>query len=305
MARISRQALSFKDFSNLTKPQQVKELQKMTKRANVRLKLQEDKQLYNKAYKDTYEFNTSIGREKNRFYEGKNYKTKDDIVQAFKGVQSYLTDKGSTLTGAKKGIVDDVKLKFKTDTLDMKYLKSLSLQERAYASQYLGQLSNQRLKSLEKAGIKHFAYAKAEKYNVDDEGRKNNRFYTGTKFKTGNDINRQLENEIYFLNAKTSTPSGLKQIYKERIDTFRDKGVSIPQGQEKEFMDFLSSKQFENLSKYADSNQVIQTYADARSLGEDVDKINKEFNNFMNTNVTFDVVQERLKVAKWQGRLFK
>lgn len=304
MARKSKDTLSYSEFMKLTKPQQVKELQKMSKRANVRLKLQEDKQLYNNAYKETYQFNMALGREKNRFYEGKSYKTKEDLLESYKGVKSYLINKSSTLSGAKENIRSDVKLKFKTGTLDMKYLKDLNLQERAYASQYLSQLANQRLKSLEKAKINHFAYAKAEKYNIDDMERSKNRFYTGTKFEKGKEINSQLENVLYFLNAKTSTPTGLKQIYKERIDTFRDKGVNIKEGEEKEFMDFLSSKQFENLSKYADSNQVIQTYVDARNVGEDVEKINREFENFMNTNLTFDQVQEKLKVAKWKGRLF-
>jgi hypothetical protein len=104
-----------------------------------------------------------------------------------------------------------------------------------------------------------------------------------------------------FLNSKTATPQGYNKINVDRLETFKKKGIIIPEGKEQEFYDFLSSEQFANLGRFADSNQVVETFVDARKAKIDTEKINKAFTDYMNTeSMTWDEVQEKLKVAKWQ-----
>ena len=155
---------------------------------------------------------------------------------------------------------------------------------------------------LEKADIENHAYKEAEFYN-EGVGRDKNRFYRGIKFNSGDDLYNALQNEVHFLNSKVSTVEGATESDVKRINKFTEKGIKIPWGKEKEFYDFMSSKQFGDLSKFADSDQIAETYTDAREVGEDVKKINDAFSEFLKTNIDFSEVQERLKVAKWQKKL--
>lgn len=295
---ISKKPMNEKQFNSLTEHQQAQELRKMAKRANVRASLLEESGIVNHAYYEAQDYNFEQGKLKNRFYEGTKYKSNQETKHAYEALSNFLSDKSSTLGGIQTGIQKQVQQLIEHGNFDYKKFSGMSEKEKIYASKEASKQANKQLKELEKEGLTKFAYSVADQYN-QTTGRNKNRFYTGGKFKKEKDIKIHMENVQAFLISKTATPEGYKQISIDRLNAFRAKGVDIPKGNEKEFYDFLSSEQFKNLGKYADSNQVIETFVDARNAGVDADTINKEFINFMNADLSFDEVQEKLNVAKW------
>jgi hypothetical protein len=197
-----------------------------------------------------------------------------------------------------KDIVNDM---IKNNFIDEKIIKKMNAQEKRYASKYIAQAGNKKLKDLEKNNITQYAYGLADTYNKAD-GRKDNRFYRGIKFDNEEKLRTHLENMIHFYNAKTSTPQGYNESIKTRLDAFREKGVIIPKDREYEFFQFLGSQEFKKLGARAASKQVASTFNEARNIGKDVEEINKTFKEFLDTDMTFDQVQERLGTAKWLFR---
>jgi hypothetical protein len=291
-------AINSNDFFNLSKTQQVKELKKMTKRANVRLSLLEEKDTITLAYRQAYQYNLENDRDNNRFYEGTKYTSKQDIEQAYKAVTSFLDNKSSTLKGIQENVKDIIDNMTNNNYIDNRIINKMSPQEQRYASKYIAQASNKKIKDLEKNNITQYAYGLAETYNKA-EGRKNNSFYRGINFTNNEELKQHLDNMIHFYNAKTSTPQGYKESIQTRLDAFREKGVIIPKDREYEFFQFLSSNEFKKMGSRIDSKQVASTFNEARNLGQDIEEINQAFRDFLDTDMTFDQVQEKLGTAKW------
>lgn len=296
-----KSTMSEKAFFNLPTSQQAKELKKMTKRANVRLSLLEEKESITLAYRQAYQYNLDQDRETNRFYEGTKYKSASEIKQAYQAVSQFLGNKTSTLQGVQDNIKDIVNDMVKHNNIDENVIKKMNPQEQRYASKYIAQASNKKLNDLEKNDIHQYAYAMADTYNKAD-GRDKNRFYRGIKFNTDEDLRTHLENMVHFYNAKTSTVQGYNESIKTRLDAFREKGVVIPKEREYEFFQFLASEEFKKLGARAASKQVASTFNEARNIGKDVEEINKTFKEYLDTDMTFDQVQERLGTAKWLFR---
>ena len=80
-------------FYTLSFDDKVKELKKLSKRANVRLAYLEEKNKKTNAYKYAEKYNKD--RKKNRFYEGKNYRTTDDVDNAFEVLNNFMNDNTS------------------------------------------------------------------------------------------------------------------------------------------------------------------------------------------------------------------
>lgn len=270
----------------------------MAKRANVRISLLEQSGIVNKSYYDAKDYNFDKGKLKNRFYEGINYNSNDEAKQAYTALTNLLSDQGSTLGGIEKGIQNKVQQLTESGNFDFKKFSSMSEKEKIYASKEASKQANKQLKDLEQAGVTKFAYEVAGQYN-EAKGREKNRFYTGGKFKNEKDIEIHIQNIGVFLNSKTATPRSYIDVIVNRLNSFREKGLVIADKDEQNFLDFLSSKQFDVMKQYADSNQIIETFVEARDSGEDVKAIQDQFQTFINTNLTFDEVQEKLKVAKW------
>jgi hypothetical protein len=296
-----KQTISSSEFFKMSKTQQAKELKKMTKRANVRLSLLEEKDSVTLAYRQAYQYNIEQDRESNRFYEGTKYKSSEEIKQAFQAVNNFLNNKSSTLQGVQDNVKDIVNDMIKNNYIDENVIKKMNNQEKRYASKFIAQAGNKKLKELEKNNITQYAYGLADAYNKAD-GRKDNRFYRGIKFDKEEDLRTHIENMIHFYNAKTSTPQGYNESIKTRLDAFREKGVVIPKNREYEFFQFLGSQEFKKLGARAASKQVASTFNEARNIGKDVEEINKTFKEFLDTDMTFDQVQERLGTAKWLFR---
>jgi len=295
--------LKKKDFFKLDERGQAKELKKMAKRANVRLSLLEEKGQTNGVYTEVQKSLKKDGRANRKFYEGINYKSNNDIQSSFDKLNSFLSNNTSTLLGVQAQVKAKINNIIQNNgSVQMNDISHFTKQEQKYANRALAIIANGKLSKLEKADIENHAYKEAEFYN-EGVGRDKNRFYRGIKFNSGDDLYNALQNEVHFLNSKVSTVEGATESDVKRINKFTEKGIKIPWGKEKEFYDFMSSKQFGDLSKFADSDQIAETYTDAREVGEDVKKINDAFSEFLKTNIDFSEVQERLKVAKWQKKL--
>ena len=285
-------------FSALTEHQQSAELKKMAKRANVRASQLEEKGIINQNYLEASDFNFSKGKIKNRFSEGTKYTDATDIKNTYEALTNFLNDESSTLGGIEKAIQQKVQQMTDNGTFNAQKFKGLSQQEQQYASKAVSKIANKQLKTLEDEGLTKFAY-KVAQHDIGGEEKEKKRFYAGTNFEKEKDIKKHMEKVSTFINSKTATPQGYKQIADDRINAFRAKGINIPIGKEEEFYAFLSSEAFKVLGAYADSNQVLETYVDARNAGEDANTINFAFLDFLNEEITFDEVQERLNVAKW------
>lgn len=311
----AKKTLSEQQFFNLSKSQQEKELKKMTKRANVRLSLLEEKNSINLAYRQAYQYNMSKDKDNNRFYEGTRYKTSNDIKEAYNAVTSFLENRSSTLKGMEQGVKDVVqpmldKIFVKDGNyIDYNTINKMNAQEKRYASKLIAQASNKKLSDLEKNDIKQYAYQLAQHYNEKVQGKDKNRFYRGINFKDDKQLQNQLEEMIHFYNAKTSTVEGYQSTIQNRLDAFREKGVIIPKDREKEFFDFMGSDEYKSYTKNLDSNQVAETFNEARDLGKSVDEINKKFQLYTDgITKTFDQVQEQLGITPWldeQPKKFK
>lgn len=301
--------VNVKEFNSLSKTQQKKTLKNLAKRANVRLSLLEEKGERNSLYKYVEDYNKSNGRLKNRFYEGIKYSSSKEIKETFNMLSSFLNDDLSTLGGVKHNIQDNIKNVLKKGDIDINYINKLPEQEKIYAAQILAKKSNARLRSLEKAEYIKGAYQTAKEYNAD---RGANRYYTGGQFSKG-ELNKQISSMVDFLNQKTSTVRYNRKIDRERFKTFIDKfkengleeklkqrGIKFDKVTSIEFNDFLKSKQFDALSKYGSSEQIIETFFIARNKGEDLETIAEAFSKYLNENLGLDEVQERLKIAEWE-----
>jgi hypothetical protein len=296
----AKKSMNEQQFNSLTNQQQTAELKRMAKRANVRLSLLEEKGIIDTDYYKAKMYNADNGKLKNRFYEGTKYKDADETKQAYSALSELLGAEKSTLGGVQHAIQKTVDQLTEHGNFDYKALSGLSKQEKIYASKAISKTANKELKDLEKADINKFAYQVAGQYN-EATGRDKNRFYTGGKFKSEKDIDIHLQNVQAFIQSETATPRGYIEVIKNRLNTFRGKGLNIEDRDEQKFLDFLSSQQFATLKQYADSNQIIETFTQARDLGTDVKKIQDEFNNYINSDIGFDEVQEKLKVAKWNN----
>lgn len=291
-------------FNKLDDKQQRKELKSMAKRANVRMSLLEETGIQNEVYYEAQDFNMGNGRIKNRFYEGTKYKTKAEVQEAYTALSNFLNNKKSTLGGLNDLAKEKVNNLIDQGQFDAKTLRNLTDKEKIYISKESAKRANNQLKELEKAHIDKFAYEVAGQYNKET-GRPKNRFYTGGKFKNDKDLNIHIQNIFNFLGSETATARGYVDVIQRKLNTFRNNGLDISTKDEQKFLDFISSKQFEALKKYADSDQILETFVDARNKNIDIEKIEQEFEDYKNTDMTFDEVQERLGVAKYQGELLK
>lgn len=280
--------------------EKIETLAKLSKRANTRLKALEDNGIKNSAYTKV---TSELG--KTRFYQGTKYSSEREVTEKLNIVNEFLNDKESKLRNNKnyhnKALQGDSKVQKEHNKIvqvsDAR-IKSGTIDNATSELRRLSKVANQRLKTLEKSDNKKFAYKNAMEW-LNEKGR--TRFYTGRKYKNTMEMREQLKVLTDFLNAKTSTLTGIKSIKNTRIETFEKKlGMAIKS--EKDFFDFLSSSQFKNMSRYADSDQIVEDFVSAMHDNFTVDEIRRAYIEFENSNLTFEQVAE---VRKHGGNLFK
>lgn len=174
------------------------------------------------------------------------------------------------------------------------YQEAMSVDELQDVRRALAKQANQRLLRLERAESKtggnyaFGAYDVVKEYMSATgqlpEGDKPMRF---KERKGALDETSELRREIAalqnFLNAKSSTVKGMREIENIRLEQFEKKGFKF--GDTKEFYTFMNSNVMEELKKQGfDSEQIIERYDEAREkVGHDrameaLQKVYDEFN---------------------------
>lgn len=149
----------------------------------------------------------------------------------------------------------------------------------------LARRANSRLLRLEKKAIKTdqkyigWAYKPATRYTQKAYG--SNRFSTRKKISDDPfEVIEEVEEIINFLNAKSSTPTGIRSIENQIIQTFRTKHhltIKNP----KEFLDFLASETFKDSKKNLSSEQVQDFYdRTINDTKKGIQEIEKALENF-------------------------
>lgn len=142
------------------------------------------------------------------------------------------------------------------------------------------QKANKRLERLEKNEHVNWAY-KLAPLDVDGERRR----FRIPKNPSPRDLNRIERQLDRFLDAKTSTITGIEDVRNRRIDTLI-KNHDLPVNIDREKLsDFLSSRQFEQLKKYADSGQIIENFLDMAER-QSTDDILYQYDLWLNTSDT-------------------
>ena len=161
--------------------------------------------------------------------------------------------------------------------------------------------ANQKLKNLEKRGkgvaIESPAYKQA-KWFLSKSGRD---LFSESQKLTGIALRKNLQNLEQFLNNDTNTYRGYMKSIKElleRFDYFTDidgnKRFNTKDVDVLSFARFMRSKQFKALRSRQDSDRVINDFMD-ESKTRTYDEIMLEYQDFLNSEITFDEMQERRK----------
>lgn len=244
--------------------EKLKQLQKLARKANARMRQQLKNDRVETGYRHAEMF--LVEHKLDKFYAGTKYK-ESEIEPTLKVIKDYLATPTTTARGYKKEIeIPMMKLKM---TYDQKVKYAQKLAKRA----------NARLKTLENNNINYYAYEHAEYYNKA-MGRENNRYYTGKKYKDKETLNRHINEMERFLDMETSTPKGIQKLNVKRIKTFKEKGFDIQENDIPVFVDFLSSNQLSNLSKYGDSSTIIEDFITALHERSTLTDIQKDFNEY-------------------------
>lgn len=244
--------------------EKLKELQKLARKANARMRKQLKDDRVETGYRHAEMF--LVEHKLKKFYSGAKYK-ESEIEPTLKVIKDYLATPTTTARGYKKEIeIPKMKLMM---TYDQKVQYAQKLAKRA----------NARLRTLESNNINYYAYEHAEYFNKA-QGREKNRYYTGKKYKDKDTLNRQIYEMERFLDMETSTPKGIQKLNAKRIKTFKEKGFDIQENDIPIFVDFLSSNQLTNLSKYGDSSTIIEDFITALHERSTVTDIQKDFNEY-------------------------
>ena len=155
--------------------------------------------------------------------------------------------------------------------------------------------ANSALSRLEKAGITRWSYDRAISYTESEFGM---RRFTASKNKLPEivDLQINIQEMSKFLTSKSSTIRGNKAIDLKIINAFREKGINIPKGEEAEFLDLISSDDFETLKKsYVDSGTIIAEMIDlTNDYKVSISDISSAFSKVVKGDVTYDVALEEL-----------
>lgn len=150
------------------------------------------------------------------------------------------------------------------------YHKSISTAELRSLRNRLAKVANQRLRAIENASsnvtgqayIEYGAYEKAEEY-LQRYGKRRFTATDSTKSKSSrSDLQREVIELQAFLNSKTSTVRGYRTVERQRIKTFKDKGIKF--ADTKEFYDFLNSGEFGGLCRALSSEKIVEKYDEMR-----------------------------------------
>lgn len=161
--------------------------------------------------------------------------------------------------------------------------------------------ANQKLKNLEKRGkgvAKESSAYKQAKWFLSKNGRD---LFSESQKLTGIALRKNLQNLEQFLNNETNTYRGYMKSIKELLERFEyftdidgNKRFNTKDVDVLSFARFMRSKQFKALRSRQDSDRVINDFMD-ESKTRTYDEIMLEYQDFLNSEITFDEMQERRK----------
>lgn len=168
----------------------------------------------------------------------------------------------------------------------------------------LARRANSRLLRLEKKAIKTdqkyvgWAYKPATRYTQKAYG--SNRFSTRKEISDNPfEVIEELEEIINFLNAESSTVTGVKNIESRIIETFRKKGLEVRNP--KDFFDFLSSETYKQSEKNLSSEQIQELFDRAVGTGKTVKQVQQTLEDFNNRKInTIDELYEDVGLDFWE-----
>lgn len=162
----------------------------------------------------------------------------------------------------------------------------------------LARRANSRLLRLEKKGLVGWAYKPAVRYTQKAYG--SNRFSTRKEISDDPfEVIEEVEEIINFLNAESSTVTGVKNIESRITETFRKKGLDIKNP--KEFFDFLSSETYKQSEKNLSSEQIQELFDRAVGAGKTVMEIKQTLEDFNNKKInTIDELYEGVSLDFWE-----
>lgn len=162
----------------------------------------------------------------------------------------------------------------------------------------LARRANSRLLRLEKKGLVGWAYKPAVRYTQKAYG--SNRF--STRKEISDDpfkVIEEVEEIINFLNAESSTVTGVRNIESRITETFRKKGLDVKDP--KDFFDFLSSETYKQSEKNLSSEQIQELFDRAVGVGKTAMEIKQTLEDFNNKKInTIDELYEDVGLDFWE-----
>lgn len=171
----------------------------------------------------------------------------------------------------------------------------------------LADAANKRLRSLEKSNM-HVnrrneyknAYAVAKDYLGDRKS------FSRSIQRNNQSLRREFHAIVDFMTSKSSTITGNKLIDAERRSRIENEisrrnktDFKFTNEEWEEFQQFLESSEYKSLKKTVDSKQIMEDFALAMSDdSEDYDDIMREYREYLNTNMTFEQVNEKRRSKK-------
>lgn len=165
--------------------------------------------------------------------------------------------------------------------------------------------ANTRLLSLEKAGFDMYAYDRAEHFLETVFERK--RFPKATSKRDEWDIIQEAQQLSKFLNAKTSTIRGFREIEEKRLSNLREKYPEIngmTAEKQRSFLRFISGEETQNIFEETDrSSEIISVMI---SVWEDSErqksKILRAFERYLAGRTNITQLQRGIKRSKSSKR---
>lgn len=156
--------------------------------------------------------------------------------------------------------------------------------------------ANRRMTNLEKAGFNRWAYNRAISHIESIDGRGARRFNRNLTDIV--DLQMNIMEMSKFLNAKSSTVAGNRDIDKEIVNAFRDKNIRIQNVDIAAFIDIIKSDAWEDLKKYQVSSGVLIEDMVRLSQENKVswERVLEEYQKVANNEITYDIALENLGV---------
>ena len=186
--------------------------------------------------------------------------------------------------------------------IDFGIIKEMDEDQQAQIYYTLAKRANQRFRDIEgKSNLHSFAIDKAKEYLMDTYGRTT---FKQTKGLRGLELKENLKKLEEFYTSKTSTAKGIREIQKQRIETFTEKftdkddkkkfkSMMKDKTAKTDFFNFLKSRQYQNLLKTIDSDQLIEDFTKAMDEGFTIEDIMAQYEIYQTSEMTFEQVDER------------